>query len=54
MFMDKVKIFCEQSMTMREMIDNLLTSGHFWTPPASFRVNNAFDIMAKIVNENSI
>jgi hypothetical protein len=25
-------------MTLREMTDNLLTSGHFWPPPASFRV----------------
>ena len=36
--MDKVKIFCDHSMTLREMTDNLLASGHFWTPPASFRV----------------
>ena len=37
--MDKVKNFCDHSMTLREMTDNLLTNGHFWTPPASFRVN---------------
>ena len=33
MFMDKVKNFCDHSMTLREMTDNLLTTGHFWTPP---------------------
>ena len=27
------------SLTLREMTVNLLTTGHFWTPPASFRVN---------------
>ena len=37
--MDKVKNFCDHSMTLREMTDNLLTTGHFWTTPASFRVN---------------
>ena len=31
--MDKVIIFCDHSMTLREMTDNLLTVGHFWTPP---------------------
>ena len=31
--MDKVKIFCDHSMTLREMTDNLPASGHFWTPP---------------------
>ena len=40
MYMDKVKIFCDHSMTLREMTDNLPASGHFWTPPASFRVKN--------------
>ena len=40
MYMDKVKIFYDHSMTLREMTDNLPTSCHFWTPgPASFRVN---------------
>ena len=33
MFMDKVKNFCDHSMTLREMTDNLLSSSHFWTPP---------------------
>ena len=45
MFMDKVKNFCDHSMTLREMTDDLLTSGHFCPPPASFRVKrhiNAF------------
>ena len=37
--MDKVKIFCDHNMTLREMTNNLMTSGHFWTPPATFRVN---------------
>ena len=36
MFMDKVKNFCDHSMTLREMTDNLPTTVHFWTPPASF------------------
>ena len=40
--MDKVKSFCDHSMTLRETTDNLPASGHFWTPPASFRVNIAF------------
>ena len=28
-------------MTLREMTDNVPTSGHFWTPPASFRVKGS-------------
>ena len=43
MFMDKVKNFCDHSMTMWEMTDILLTSGSFWTPPASFRVKRELD-----------
>ena len=35
----KVKNFCDHSMTLREMTNNLLTTGHFWTTPASLRVN---------------
>ena len=31
--MDKVKNFCDQSMTLREMTNNLLTTGHFWPTP---------------------
>ena len=42
MYMDKVKIFCDHSMTLREMTDNLPASVHFWTPPASFRVKKTF------------
>ena len=38
MFMDKVKKFCEPSLILWEMAGDLLTSGSFWTPPASFRV----------------
>ena len=30
---DKVKNFCDHSMTMWEMTDILLTSGSFWPPP---------------------
>ena len=38
--MGKVKNFCDHSMTLREMTDNLLTTGHFWPPPpVFFRVN---------------
>ena len=33
MFMDKVKIFCDHSMTMWEMTDILLTKRSFWPPP---------------------
>ena len=36
--MDKVKNFCDHSTILWEMAGDLLTSGHFWTPPASFRV----------------
>ena len=31
--MDKVKIFCDHSLTLREMTENLLTNGHFRTQP---------------------
>ena len=37
--MDKVMIFCDHSKTMWEMTDILLTSGSFWPPSASFRIN---------------
>ena len=30
--------FCDYSMTLREMTDILLTSGHFWTPPPPHRL----------------
>ena len=33
MFVDKVKNFCDHSMILWEMAGDLLTSGHFWTPP---------------------
>ena len=33
MFMDKVKNFCDHSIPLREMTDNLQTTGHLWTPP---------------------
>ena len=46
-------MFCDHSLTLREMTDNLPTSGHFWTPPASFRVN--YEISKQIRNmEESI
>ena len=49
--MDKVKIFCDHSMTLREMTDNLPASGHFWTPPASFRVKRNFAVERLIIKE---
>ena len=39
MFIDKVKNFCDHSMILWEMAANPKPTGHFWTPPASFRVN---------------
>ena len=41
-FMDTVKNFCDHSMTLRETTDYFLTTGHFWTPPASLRVNEPY------------
>ena len=38
MFMDKVKNFYDHSMILLEMAGDLLAGGHFWPPPASFRV----------------
>jgi hypothetical protein len=44
MFMDKVKNFCDHCITLRETTDNLLTTGHFWTTPASFRVKKLLEL----------
>ena len=41
-YIDKVKNFCDHSITLRGMTDNLLTTGHFWTTSASFRVKLYF------------
>ena len=50
--MDKVKNFCDHSIILREMAANRKPTGHFWTTPASFRVNEMVDKrdFLKIIN----